>query len=832
NETPGPDRYFPKAEFGSGPKYSFRLKTNSYNDPTPGPQDYSAPPIPPSAGAAPSFTMRPKVFDPVFTDREDAHRPGMNEYYPKLQWSERATSLKGWYKESKGKMIKCERGRRVTPGPANYIMPNNLFSGPQHILTGRNVPIEEEDYYVPPPGPADYAPKFHPTRDQAPLYSLQSRRKLPEPDCVRFPGPGSYTPRDRQIRGNDKQKATLKGRRRTTMDSSPGPADYNVSASIAPAMSVSTLARMGVRKQVPERVRTIVEDTPGPADYDVKPLEKTKKSGPAYSLSKRLGGGEPGLGVTVLALGNVRLRASSDPRIAKDIVSAVIIVRIPIDHSKMTFPQAVARQSSQSLRCTRRSYAAVPAASLPAARGRSTLAKPVIPVFLTAPPFPVDQEPNVALIHSAVLADTLCRWEHFKGNPASLVMGVDSAEVSEKSLKLKALMRSANISATGLARTPEVLDAAAVQNTWRKLAEKKHIVKGSHNGAECYVFRIDRVRPQLITWLKNNDTALFPASQYTHVLEYLSSNKSLPDFPVSHASSQSPRGGIAVPGDSSHTISDSFATLASYVATKPDASHIHIAGGNAEEAFGLTWPAMLLSASGGTIPTTRIVTYGGWTHDGIRIADSANEDIHPARLIELHGADVLRHYLIRVSPKDRDVVFEPRNILSFYDAELYDCFTLPTYRLLTSDIFKDQVVPESTTGFVRDYDEDIVAKINKLPELVDAELVKGDVAAALQIIVEYLEAVNTYWRENEPIVEYKYGVAGNKKRGNRALTIAYHTYEGLRVAGLVMQAFIPWRAERLLEMLGVDPKERGWANARIGRLWTTPDISGLRVTKH
>ncbi|KAJ3040445.1 hypothetical protein HDV00_010881 [Rhizophlyctis rosea] len=124
-----------------------------------------------------------------------------------MKWGEKAATLKGHYKESKA---------LKTPGPANYIVPANLFNGPQFSMTGREIPYEEEEYYVPTPGPTSYSPKTVVTLDKSPAFSMQARRTTGVEKAAlerqNTPGPGSYTPRDRQVRGNDGQKATLKSR--------------------------------------------------------------------------------------------------------------------------------------------------------------------------------------------------------------------------------------------------------------------------------------------------------------------------------------------------------------------------------------------------------------------------------------------------------------------------------------------------------------------------------------------------------------------------------------------------------------------------------------------
>ncbi|KAJ3299492.1 hypothetical protein HK104_008681 [Borealophlyctis nickersoniae] len=168
-----------------------------------------------------------------------------------------------------------------------------LFSGPQPSMTGRNIPYEDEEYFTPPPGPASYNPKVQLTVDRSPAFSIQGRTKAggvaAETLDTIVPGPGSYTPRDRQIRGNDAPKATLKSRWKSTVESTPGPADYTVAPTTG--MSVAQLARVaaGVKKPDATSAVTPATTTPGPADYTPGKPSTTRNAGPRYSLGKRLG---------------------------------------------------------------------------------------------------------------------------------------------------------------------------------------------------------------------------------------------------------------------------------------------------------------------------------------------------------------------------------------------------------------------------------------------------------------------------------------------------------------------------------------------------------------
>ncbi|KAJ3052287.1 hypothetical protein HK097_006573 [Rhizophlyctis rosea] len=277
NESPGPDRYNLRAGSGGGPKYCFGLKTHAIEDETPGPLDYNAPFILPDAPTAPSFSFRPNVGDELFEDKETDFRPAPNTYFPKMKWGEKAATLKGHYKESKA---------MKTPGPANYIVPANLFNGPQFSMTGREIPYEEEDYYIPTPGPTSYSPKTNLTNDKAPAFSMQARRSSGVEKALRkqnSPGPGSYTPRDRQVRGNDGQKATLKSRWKDRTESTPGPASYAPTTMIPPAGTMSRKPPTNV----PERIKYHIDGTPGPTDYTPS-ISAAKPHGPRYTLGKRL----------------------------------------------------------------------------------------------------------------------------------------------------------------------------------------------------------------------------------------------------------------------------------------------------------------------------------------------------------------------------------------------------------------------------------------------------------------------------------------------------------------------------------------------------------------
>ncbi|KAJ3090579.1 hypothetical protein HK102_003285 [Quaeritorhiza haematococci] len=283
NENPGPDRYGILENFGAqAPKYTLRPKLKDSVEETPGPQAYSAPNVKPSAPKAPSFTMRPRVGIPVFVDKEAETIPSANTYYPQVEKSQKAASLKGSDKITQ---------TPETPGPANYIMPNQLFAGPQFSLAPRDIPIEEEDYFVPPPGPADYMPSTSATHNLPPKFSLGARRAIILASLrANVPGPNAYDPANCYIVNNNAPKWTLKGRQKAKLESTPGPADYNTTSPMFTLTStqLARLAASNTQRSNADRPKPSEEKSPGPADYEVKKMNLTKPAPPAYSLGKRL----------------------------------------------------------------------------------------------------------------------------------------------------------------------------------------------------------------------------------------------------------------------------------------------------------------------------------------------------------------------------------------------------------------------------------------------------------------------------------------------------------------------------------------------------------------
>ncbi|KAJ1339852.1 hypothetical protein BSLG_005513 [Batrachochytrium salamandrivorans] len=251
----GPSKYdirTIKLPYSDTPHWSFGYKLEDAKDEsTPGPLDYHIQNGSATVAKGPSFTMRRRLDDYSLNKRLVLNfqfvlfadiKPGPNEYHPKLAPSKKMASLKGMPKEIKS---------LKTPGPANYIIPENMSSGPHYTLTARNIPYQENEYVGPNPGPSDYSPDVKPTLSKGAMFSFGSR------------------PRSSKYK-------------------TPGPADYIHHTPIVNPTAAQLSRNSSKHSTGAERLKNTIEKTPGPADYQLKSMSIVKTSGPKYTLRKRL----------------------------------------------------------------------------------------------------------------------------------------------------------------------------------------------------------------------------------------------------------------------------------------------------------------------------------------------------------------------------------------------------------------------------------------------------------------------------------------------------------------------------------------------------------------
>ncbi|EKM59998.1 uncharacterized protein PHACADRAFT_192397 [Phanerochaete carnosa HHB-10118-sp] len=448
----------------------------------------------------------------------------------------------------------------------------------------------------------------------------------------------------------------------------------------------------------------------------------------------------------------------------------------------------------------------------------------------------------------------------------------------ELSQHFRGLAAKANISHTRFSRTTEKEHYEAVQHLWRGLDAKGLIYKGKHEGwysvtDECfytdgqvtkvvssnpeedqfhisvetgskvewtqeenYKFRLSVFRESLLNHYQQHPDAVYPEQFHADVVATLS-------VPVEDLSVSRPRSrlswGIPVPNDPEHTIYVWIDALTVYLSATgypwksdltslPEAiwpPNVQIIGKDILRFHAIYLPAMLQALG---LPLSRqLLTHSHWTVGQRKMSKSVGNVADPFEAIDEFGPDVVRYYLARVGGRFKDDVDWSHSQLEKHFRELMSLLG-NTYMRITSKKIMEKVRVVSVEQTVEPFSEHMRTIYNRLlpgdssiASAVDQEMSRLKIADALEHIMNLLGQANELMTLTEPWAKdtglhHTIGVQ----------TIVLHT---LRVCGILLQPFIPSKAEELLDALFIPVSHRTLAYANLGEGRVGGVTPGLRL---
>jgi methionyl-tRNA synthetase len=194
---------------------------------------------------------------------------------------------------------------------------------------------------------------------------------------------------------------------------------------------------------------------------------------------------------------------------------------------------------------------------------------------------------------------------------------------------------------------------------------------------ENWFFRLSSYRDPLLSHLEEHPEFVQPTSRRNEILRLLEGG--LDD--ISASRSRLPWG-IPFPGADDHTLYVWIDALTNYLSATgyPDESYtrwwpamLHILGKDITRFHCVIWPAMLMSA-GVELPGT-VWAHGFVSVSGGKISKDAGSELDLDELIDRHGTDAFRYFLVREAPWDGDRDFASASELldrfdQRYNAEL------------------------------------------------------------------------------------------------------------------------------------------------------------------
>jgi methionyl-tRNA synthetase len=370
-----------------------------------------------------------------------------------------------------------------------------------------------------------------------------------------------------------------------------------------------------------------------------------------------------------------------------------------------------------------------------------------------------------------------------------------------------------------------------------------------------YHFKLSAFKDRLLKWYEENPDWIVPRPRMEDVIKQVSTN--LEDLSVSRPTSRL-QWGIRVPTDSSQTIYVwldallNYATAVGYPFTPGKESatgfppDVQVIGKDIVRFHCIYWPAFLMALD---LPMPKqILTHAHWTLGRQKMAKSTGNVVNPFFALERFGIDAMRWYLVQEGGISNDADYDNSFIIDKYKKGLHGGLGNLVSRIMRA---KNWDVPRAVqryshpnlpkhqkpTVYSESGDENrrFHGRLKALPAQVDEHMKGLHPNLALQTAMNAVYSANGYLQQTSPwtlatkLRSIMADTTGQElhdasKRGESPEEleaeidrIVYLNAETLRLVGIILQAFIPTSAAKLLDMLGVKPERRGWDWCKIGK---------------
>ena len=478
-------------------------------------------------------------------------------------------------------------------------------------------------------------------------------------------------------------------------------------------------------------------------------------------------------------------------------------------------------------------------------------------------------EPHLGHAYEKIGADCVARYRRLRGHDVYFSIGMDehgqkvaqaAAEAGEEpqqwvdqiAAKFEAAWRELAISHDVFIRTTEPRHARAVKELFRRIQQGGYISEGVYAGYYCvgceafksekdlvdgkcpthptreikwveepnYFFEIGRFRRKLLDLYDSNPEFVRPKPKYNEIYNVVEGWTE--DQTISVSRARVPWG-IPWPDDETHVVYVWFEALINYLSATgfPDEGYdatwpasVHVIGPDIVRFHAAMWPAMLMAAG---IEVPELVWCHGWVNTGgERFSKSAGVAVTLQDLIEHHGVDALRYFVLREIPWNADGNFTWERFDARYTSELADGYGNLVSRVLAMVTrYLDGTVPSHAGP--TPLDEFGAECIAAYRESMDQHLLHAGGEHAWRLV----DRANGFIEERAPWALAKEGRSDELEETLAALA------RGVARITLMAAPFMPGKTQEVWDALGLDGDvaAAGWAAL------DEPPTAGRSVTK-
>lgn len=472
--------------------------------------------------------------------------------------------------------------------------------------------------------------------------------------------------------------------------------------------------------------------------------------------------------------------------------------------------------------------------------------------YITTPIYYPSANFHIGHCYTTIIADAIARFKRLDGYDVFFQTGTDEhgqkienkAKEADKKPKdyvdeivenAKDLWKTLKISYDYFIRTTDDKHIVTVQQIFEKLYKQGDIYKGEYKGLYCtpcesfwtesqltdgkcpdcgrevkevseeaYFFKLSKYQDQLTEYIENNPDFIQPISRKNEMINNFI-KPGLSDLCVSRSSFT---WGIPVSFDEKHIIYVWIDALSNYITslgyTSNDTSlfdrfwpaDLHLVGKEIVRFHTIIWPALLMALD---LPLPKQIFGHGWLIiDGGKISKSLGNYKDPREYVSAYGVDAVRYFALKEVPFGNDGNFSEEALISRTNSDLVNNLgNLVTRTVsMTNKYLSGKASKLDNNGEI---DNNLITEMRRLPNAVKAKMNEYKVNEALNEVMDLLKKCNKYIDDTTPWI-----VAKDLDNQKYLITILYNILEGIRISAVLLQAFIPDTAEKILNILATD----------------------------
>jgi len=482
--------------------------------------------------------------------------------------------------------------------------------------------------------------------------------------------------------------------------------------------------------------------------------------------------------------------------------------------------------------------------------------------YITTPIYYANGDPHIGHAYSTIAADTLARFNRFRGRDTFFLTGMDEHgaknenaaraagispqefvdQVAERFLRL---WRRLDIRFDDFIRTTEPRHKRVVQEVFRRFYEQGDIYKSEYEGWYCtpcetfwpetklvegkcpdcerevqrlkeesYFFRLSKYQDRLLAHIEAHPEFIQPESRRNEMVSFI--KQGLEDLCVSRTTFH---WGIPVPMDPRHVVYvwidalTNYISAVGYLSGDPEEeklferywpADVHLVGKEIVRFHTIIWPILLMALD---VPLPETVFGHGWLiQESGKMSKSKGNVIDPHDLIDRYGADAVRYFLLREIPFGADGKYSEEAIINRTNVDLANDLGNLLHRTLSMlEKYRDGVVPRPSPQF----DDGAPARLlGEVVPRVEKAMDSLEIPQALEAIWDLVNLGNHYIEDNAP-----WRLAKDPGQRARLDTVLYNLLETLRVLGGLLVPFLPETPRRIWRQLGLDedPARSTWS---------------------